>query len=425
MKYTLKTLPNNIKLLTVPMPSLESATVTVWVGVGSRFEPDAIGGISHFIEHMAFKGSKKYKTAQEVSETIDAMGADYNAATSREWTNFFIKSRTENLDKAFDVLSDMILYPALNEFEIEKERGVILEEIAMQDDSPMEKIGDIFMELVFLGSPLARDIAGSKESVRKISKKDFTDFRNLHYHGGNIVITVAGGIDEDEVQKLAEKYFYEVEAGPKEIPSPFVLTQDAPKLKVEYKKSEQAHFILGFMGHGRNYEKRYAENVLATILGRGMSSRLFSEIREKRGLAYSVSTSISRYVDTGIFETYAGVDLKRIDEAIGVMLDQHYGIVSEKFPIADYELTKAKEYMKGTTALALEDTMSICNFFGQRVLFSPSEIETPKKIFEKIDAVTKDEVLAVAKELFVPAKLNLSIIGPFKNPEKFSKIIGK
>lgn len=423
MNYTLKNLPNGIKLLTVPIPSLESATVMVWIGVGSRFEQDKIAGLSHFIEHMAFKGSRKYKTAQEVSETIDAMGADYNAATSREWTNFFIKSRVTNLEKAFDVLSDMILHPTLDEAEIEKERYVILEEIAMQEDSPMEKIGDIFMELAFFGNHLARDIAGTKESVKEIIARDFREFRDVHYKGGNIVITVAGGIKEDEIEKLTKKYFYEVEGGEKEVPQAFQIDEHAPKLKVEYKKSEQAHFILGFMGHGRNYEKRYAENVLATILGRGMSSRLFSEIREKRSLAYSVSTSISRYVDTGVFETYAGVDLKRIDEAIAVMLDQHYGIVSGKFPIANYELTKAKEYMKGTTALALEDTMSICGFFGQRVLFMPEEIETPKEIFAKIDAVTIDEVYEVAKELFVPENLKVAIIGPFKNEEKFGKII--
>ncbi len=422
MHYTFKTLPNGIKLLTVPMPSLESATVVVWIGVGSRFEQENIAGISHFIEHMSFKGSKKYKTAQEMSETIDAMGADYNAATSREWTNFFVKSRAENMEKSFDVLSDMILNPTLDETEIEKERGVILEEIAMQEDSPIEKIGEIFTEMIFKGNPLARDIAGSKASVRAISQKDFIDFRYKHYKGGNIVITVAGGIHHEEAEKLAMKYFFDVEPGEKEVPEAFVLAQKTPNLKVHYKKSEQAHFILGFMGHGRNYERRYPENVLATILGRGMSSRLFNEIREKRGLAYTVSTSISRYSDTGIFETYAGVDLKRIEEAIGVMLDQHYGINEGKFPITNAELVKAKEYMKGRIALALEDTLSVCDYYGQRVMFM-DQIETPEEIFEKIDAVTIDEIYEAANNLFKKETLNLAVIGPFKNEEKFAKIV--
>jgi predicted Zn-dependent peptidase len=422
VNHTLKTLPNGIKLLTIPMPSLESVTVTVWVGVGSRFETKEVSGISHFIEHMAFKGSKKYNSAKVVSEIIDAMGADYNAATSTEWTNFFIKSRAQNLEKIFDVLSDMILNPLLNENEIEKERGVILEEIAMQEDTPGDKIGNIFMELAFAGNPLGRDIAGTKASVKSITKKHFETFRDIHYRSGNIIITVAGGISESEVYKVAQKYFSEVERGSKEKPEAFVESQTRPKLRVEYKKSEQAHFILGFMGSERTSKKRYAENILATILGRGMSSRLFSEIREKRGLAYSVSTGVSRYVDTGIFETYAGVDVKRIDEAIKIMLEQHYGIVTGKFPIAVTELLKAKEFIKGTTALALEDTVSICNFFGQRALFM-KEIETPKEIFAKIDAVTMEEVYEAAKDLFTPSKLNVAIIGPYKDEERFAKII--
>lgn len=422
MKYQLQTLSNNIRLLTVRMPSLESATVVVWVGVGSRFEPESIAGISHFIEHMSFKGSKKYKTAQEMSETIDAMGADYNAATSREWTNFFVKSRAENMEKSFDVLSDMILNPTLDEIEIEKERGVILEEISMQEDSPIEKIGEIFTEMIFKGSPLARDIAGSRRSVKNISQKDFIDFRNKHYKGGNIIITVAGGIHHEAAEKLAMKYFFDVEPGEKEVPESFILNQKAPRLKVEYKKSEQAHFILGFMGHGRNHERRYPENILATILGRGMSSRLFNEIREKRGLAYTVSSSISRYSDTGIFETYAGVDLKRIEEAIGVMLEQHYGMTNDQFPISNGELVKAKEYMKGRIALALEDTLSVCDYYGQRVMFMDT-VETPEEIFEKVDEVTIDQVYEAATDLFKKEHLNLAVIGPFKNEEKFAKLL--
>jgi predicted Zn-dependent peptidase len=422
MDYTSKTLSNGIRVITIPMPTLESAAVTVFVGVGSRFEPEKIAGISHFIEHMAFKGSKKYKTAREVSETIDAMGADYNAATSKDWTNFYIKSRAHNLEKSFAVLSDMILDPLLDPDEIEKERGVILEEIAMQEDTPMDKIGDIFMELVFEGNPLAIDIAGTKKSVRNITREDFVTFKNQHYYGGNIVIVVAGGVHSAGVEKLATQYFGNVPSGIQEVPTIFSSIQDKPKLKVEYKKSEQAHFILGFMGNHRNYPKRYSENVLATILGRGMSSRLFHEIREKRGLAYSVGTSITRFSDTGVFETYAGVDVKRIDEAIAVMLDQHYGMTDGRFPVTPEELKKAKEYMKGRIALALEDTVSVCDYFGQRTLFMDS-IETPESIFDKIDAVTIDQIHESATELFKPEKVNLSIIGPYKDEERFAKLI--
>lgn len=422
MNFSIKQLPNKIRVLTSEMPELTSATVTVWVGVGSRFEEDRIAGISHFIEHMSFKGGRKYKTAQAVSETIDGMGADYNAATSSEWTNFFVRSRSENLEKAFDVLSDMILYPTLDQSEIEKERSVILEEISMQEDSPIEKIGELFNSLVFENTPLGRDIAGSKDTVRSIAREDFIKFRHTHYKGGNIVITVSGGVSEKEVLSLAQKYFSEVEPGEKEVPLPFESKSHGPLVHVFNKKSEQAHFILGFLGSSRKSPDRYPENVLATILGRGMSSRLFNEIREKRGLAYTVSTSVSRYIDTGVFETYAGVDPKRINEALSVMLEQHYGIPNLQFPISDREVNKAKEYIKGRISLALEDTISVNDYFGQRALFMDM-IETPDQIFEKIDAVTLEDIYSVATKLFSKDRLRLAIIGPFKSKDQFDRII--
>jgi predicted Zn-dependent peptidase len=422
MKYKIKTFSNGLRVLFVPLPNLESASLTVWIGVGSRFEEKRVSGISHFLEHMAFKGGKKYPSAKAVSTAVDGIGAVVNASTSKEWTNYYIKVRAEKLETGFDVLSDVLFNPLLKQDDIERERGVIIEEIARNNDTPSEKISDVFMELIFGDTPLGRDIAGTQGSVGAITKTDFEKYRDAHYGGKNMVITISGGVGEKRAFELAEKYFGSLPAKKKEKVKKHVGTQKLPSLKVHYKKSDQAHFILGFQGYPRGHRDRYTEGLLSAILGMGMSSRLFTEVREKRGLAYAVSTSANHFVDTGFFATYAGVDLKRIDEAIAVVLEQHYGIPDSQFPISDEELQKAKEYVKGNVALALEDTLAVNSFFGKRVLFMP-EIETPEDFFAKIDAVTIAGIVRVAKDLFVPKKLNLAIIGPYKSPGRFRKLI--
>ncbi len=410
-------------MIVTPMPSLESATLTVWVRVGSRNEEKERGGVSHFLEHVVFKGGKKYKDAQEVSHATDSIGAESNAGTSQEWTNFYIKCQASKMESAFDILSDILLYPKLTEQDIDVERGVILEEIAMKNDNPMDKIGDIFADLIFEGNPLSWDISGSKETVTNIKRQDFVDFRRGFYTASNIVITVSGGVEVKEIENITKKYFSKLKPNTIKDPIKFVASQNKPKLKVEYKKGEQAHLILGFLGHHRRHPDRYAEGLLATILGRGMSSRLFTEIREKRGLAYAVGTSISRFIDTGVFDTYAGVNPNKAEETIKVILDQSYGVRDGKFPIKKKELDKAKEYIKGKTALALEDTSSVNDYIGQRALFLP-KIDTPHEYFKKIDKVTVEEVYKAAKDIFRPEKLNLAIIGPYKSQEQFEKLLG-
>ncbi len=422
MDYIENTLPNGLRVITVPLPNLASATLTVWVKVGSRYESAKLAGISHFLEHMTFKGSQKRPTAKEISETVDALGADYNAGTSREWTNFYIKARSELIGKAFDVLSDMVLNPLLKTEDIEREKGVIVEEIAMQEDTPGEHIGDLFVETMFKGNSLARDIAGTKKSVKGLTQKDFVRYRDTHYGSDSIIITVAGGVEAKSVEELSQEFFGNLKETKRELPEKFTDLQKSPKVHLQYKKSEQAHFILGFLGFPKNHPERFAESVMGTILGRGMSSRLFTEVREKRGLAYAVNSSSSRFTDTGIIATYAGVDVKRIEEAISVVLEQTYGLASAKYPITQIELGKAKEYIKGRTALALEDTTVVNDFFGQRALFS-ERIETPEDIFAAIDKVTIEDVLRVANTLFDKNKLSLAVIGPYKDQKVFEKLV--
>jgi predicted Zn-dependent peptidase len=422
MNYRLNRLANGLRVLTVPISGMNSATITVWVATGSRFENKKVGGISHFLEHMVFKGSKNRPTAREIAEAVDAIGGEFNASTGKEWTNFYIKSRAGNLPLAFDVLSDMVLQPLLKEGDIDREKSVILEEMAMYEDTPMLKIGDIFEQLIFKGNPLGRDIIGTKESIKAMAREDFEKFRTTHYFAKNMLVTVAGGVKTNEVLQLAKKYFADIPDKGKRKGKKFIGRQRKPQVKLYPKKKEQGHFILGFLGNPMGHKDMFKESVLTALLGQGMSSRLFTEIREKRGLAYAVKSDDGHYVDTGYIETYAGVDIKRIDEAIKVVIDQYYGLAERKYPLSAKELKKAKEYVKGHLALSLEDTKNINNFFGIRELLL-EKIQTPRDFFKGIDKVTADELVAVAKKFFVPARLNLAIIGPYKSQAKFERLL--
>jgi predicted Zn-dependent peptidase len=378
--------------------------------------------MSHFLEHMFFKGSKKRPSAKEIAVIIDSMGAESNAGTSKEWTNFYIKARNEAIPTAFDVLSDMVLNPILKSEDIEREKGVILEELAMYEDTPMFKIGDVFENLIYKGSTLGRDVIGTRDSIKSVKRADFVKYRETHYGIDNLLITVAGGVKEKDVLKLAEKYFGNLKNNNKEKVKKFKTSQKKPRVLLYSKKKEQTHFILGFLGNRMGNKDRFAESILSVILGKGTSSRLFTEVREKRGLAYSVRSSIGRYVDTGYIATYAGVDVKRVDEAIKVVLDEHYQLASGKNKITNDELKKAKEYIKGHLALSLENTGAVGSFFGLRELLL-GKIDTPKDVYKGIDKVTIDDVLRVAKKYFVPERLSLAIIGPYKDQKRFEKLL--
>jgi len=422
VKYKLSHLPNKLPYITVPIANTDSATLTIWANVGSRNETDKIAGISHFLEHMAFKGTTKRPTPRIIAEEIDSFGGEFNASTSKEWTNFYIKAPVKRLGTAFDVLSDMVLDPLVEEEALTREKGVIIEEIGMYEDTPSAHIGDLFEKLIFGKSVLGRDIIGTRETVRGMKRSDFVSYREKHYFAENLLVTVAGGFQEKEVEKLVAKYFSGLKSKPRSKTNKLQIKQNKPKISVTYKKSEQAHLILGFVGNQRGHKERFAESALYTILGNGMSSRLFTEVREKRGLAYSVSSDSTNYEDTGYMDTYAGVDPKRAVEATKVILDQHYGLASGTYPIEEKELTKAKEYIKGHLALGLENTKAINGFFGVRYL-KLGRIDTPDEIYKAIDEVRVDDVLKLAKRVFRKENLNLAVIGPYKKQENFEKII--
>jgi len=424
MNYNLTKIKNGVRVLAVPMPSLESATITVWVKTGSKNEEQRVNGISHFLEHMVFKGSKKYPSAKAVSETIDAMGAINNAGTSKEWTNFWIKTASINIEKAFDVLADVTLNPLLKQEEIDKERNVIYEEIAMYEDTPMMDISDKFENLIYKGHPLGWSIAGDKTTLPNVNHDEFEKYRAEKYHSENIVISIAGGVSESKVEDLARKYFSGIKPSKTVVPSQFVTVSKSPEERVflKTKKSDQAHLILGFLTEGHGYEGRYAQAIIAAILGKGMSSRFFTEVREKRGLAYSVRTDVDRYEEAGTFNVYAGVTVGKIDEAVKVILHECNLLAGKVKKIDKKEFEKAKSYIKGKLALSLEDSAVVGDFFADQVLFYKS-IETPKEIYSKLEKVEVEEIYAEAQKLFKKGGEYLTVIGPYKEKDKLVRIL--
>lgn len=422
MKYQYTVLPNKLRLITIPMEQVQSVTTLVLVGAGSRYENKKNNGISHFLEHMAFKGTAKRPSALEISSIIDGMGAESNAFTGKEYTGYYIKSAADKVDVSLDLISDMLTNLKLDQTEIDKERGVIIEEINMYEDTPARKIGDLLEELLYGDVPLGWDIAGTKKVIKSVQRQDFVDYMNSLYSTDNMVLVVAGKIDPKEIESKAEKYFSGLRAFPISTFEKVTENQTEPVVKIHHKKTEQAHFALAVRAAGlANEADRYPLSILGSILGGGMSSRLFSEVREKRGLAYYIRAYADRYMDVGYFAAFAGVDKTRIDEAITVVKNEFLKVAKDG-EITDEEVAKAKEYNKGHFVLGLEDTQSVATMFGMNQILE-NEIKTPVDILAKVEAVTRDDVERVAKKYLNTKAFNLAIIGDFDDEQRFAKLI--
>lgn len=422
MKFNRKVLPNGLRVLTIPMPSFESATVMVMVGAGSRYETKLNNGISHFLEHMAFKGTKKRPSAIEISSIIDGMGGEFNAFTGKETTGYYIKSEASKIETSMDILSDMLKSSLLDPKEIEKEKGVILEEINMYEDNPMRKIGDIYERLLYKDTPMGWDISGEKDIIRKIQRKDFLDYMSSLYSSDNLTVVVAGGINTKKTLDLVKKYFGTMKSFDTIRYDKVRENQTKPAVFIKSKKTEQVHIALGVRTVPNEHPDKYPLYLLSAVLGGGMSSRLFHEVREKRGLAYYVRTSSDHYIDCGSLVSTAGVDPKRVEEAITVMLDQYRGISDGKFPISKDEVKKAKEFSKGHIVLDFEDSRSVAGFYaGQELL--EKKIDNLDEILVKIDKVTLSEIKKVAKKYLVAKTLNLAIIGNIENRQRFENLL--
>lgn len=420
--YKTTVLENKLKIISAQIEGTQAVTALVLVGAGSRYEMKKNNGISHFLEHMFFKGAEKYKDTREVSEAIDGAGGEFNAFTGKEYAGYYVKIAKHNLDTALDVLSDMILNSKFAPNEIEKERGVILEEFNMYLDTPMYQVGWDFERLIYGDQPLGWDQIGTKELIQTIQQKDFIDYKKNLYTPDNITIALAGAIDHVEAVKKVQAYF---QFGSEQKAFNFLAYKkdnSNEKVWLKNKKTEQAHLVLGAEGLAAEDENLYAEKLLAIILGGNMSSRMFLNVREAQGLAYYIQTTTDDYLDTGAISTRAGVDISRVKPAISAILNEYQKIRMEK--IGEKELTKAKEYLKGKIILSFEDSEEVAHFYAKQSLLY-KKTKTIEEVLEKIEKVTIEDIYSLANQLLKPEKMKLALIGPYEeaNKKEFEELL--
>jgi len=404
----------------VPQKSSQTVTVLVLVGTGSKYEKKDISGISHFLEHMFFKGTKERPSPLDVAQTLDEVGGMYNAFTSQEYTGYFAKVASGHFNLALDWVSDIFLNSTLPKKEIEKEKGVIIEEINMNYDNPMSYIQTLWLRLLYGDQPAGWDIAGTKEVVSKMTRKRLLDYRKRQYVAEKTVVAVAGNFREEVAERALKRYFSRTKTGRPMKKPEVVEKQNSPNVLVHFRQTDQSHLCLGVRAFNLFHPKRYTQEVLAVILGGMMSSRLFQKIRTELGIAYYINAVSEVDPDTGTLFTQAGLDNKNLEKGILAILDEYKRISQEKVP--PRELKRAKEYIKGKTSLSLEASDARASFYAAQELLE-NRILTPEEIFKKIDRISQEDILELASEIFKPERLNLALIGPFKNKEKFQKLL--
>jgi predicted Zn-dependent peptidase len=417
--FTTKKLPSGLPILTATTDGTQAVTVLVFAGAGSRYEVQKNRGISHFLEHMFFKGGKKYKDAAAVSTAIDSVGGDFNAFTGKEYAGYYVKVAAEKVELACDVLSDMLLHATFPPHEIEKERGVIIEEYRMYQDTPMYQAGWDFETLVYGDQPLGWDTIGTEEVIRSVMHDDFNTHKQELYTPDNLVVTFAGKIDEMKAQKLGQEYFGAI-GGKKAQTFAKATPFNGPRVALTSKQTEQAHLVLGVEAISALDDDHFAQKLLAVILGGSMSSRMFLRIREARGLCYYISTATDNYLDTGLLSTRAGVDQSRLHEAISAI--RHEYEICAKDGITDIELRRAKDFLKGKITLSMEDSEERAHFFGKQALLYP-EIRDIPAYFEAIEKVSVDQINNLAAKLLKTDRLRLVVIGKEKDENKLLSLI--
>ncbi len=420
MTYDKKTLNNGLRVITVSVPTSLSTTVLVLVEAGSKYETKEINGLSHFLEHMCFKGTLKRPTAFHIAAQLDSLGAEYNAFTGREYTGYFAKAENRHLETALDVVSDLYLNPVFRPEEIEKERGVIIEEINMYEDLPMRKVEELFISLLYGDQPAGWDIAGTKEVIRKLNQEEFVNYRNRHYLAQSTVVVVAGNLAKDSLAQKIEDCFSGIKVGPKDGKVKILESQTGPQLLLRTKKSDQTHIILGARAYDTFNPKKYALQVLADILGGGMSSRLFQSVREKLGVVYYLNAKPDIYTDHGYLGVSAGIDHHKIESVIGAILDEFRRLKAEM--VSDEELQRAKDHLTGGFVLGLEGTDALASFYGGQEILE-KEMLTPEEVAQKIQVVSASEIQDAANEIFTNDKLNLAIISPLEDKAQLENIL--
>jgi predicted Zn-dependent peptidase len=418
--YKKTTLKNGLRIITVPQKEAKTATVLVLVKTGSKYEKKETSGISHFLEHMLFKGTKKRKEPKDVAEVLDKIGGDFNAFTGEECTGYHAKVDEAHFDIALDWVADIFLNSRIPAKEIEKERGVIIEEINMYKDNPMMHIDNVWKEVLYGDQPAGWDIGGTKETVSRISRGQILKYIGSQYSADNVIVCVAGKINEKKIIEKIKKYFGRIEAGKAEGKPEVIEKQAGPQVLVSYKDIKQSNLALGVRGFSMFHPDRYVLDIMSVILGGMMSSRMFVEVRVKLGAAYYVRTYNSSDTDTGCLATFSGVDNNKLNKVIETILKEYRKLCTVKVP--DSELKKAKDYIKGKMVLGLEASDALASFYGSQELLK-NEIITIEEVFKKIDKVKSSDITRVARGIFRNDKLNLAIIGPFKNDKQFKEIL--
>jgi predicted Zn-dependent peptidase len=409
------TLGNGLRVVTAAMPSAKSVAVMVMVAAGSRYETRPTNGIAHFSEHMFFKGTEKRPTAKDISTEVDGIGGEFNAFTGKEYTGYYIKCAAEHRSLALDVLADQLLASKFDSDEVEREKGVIIEELNMYVDTPRDHVDSVYDHLLFGDQPLGWDIVGTKETVRAATRQTFLDYLHAWYTPRRMVVGAAGAVDGDFLGEV-ERQFGHLEDRASGNPEPVEGVQIEPRVELDTRESDQAHLRLGVRGLPTDHPDRYAMQVLTAALGGGMSSRLFLEVRERHGLAYYVFAHHQSYDDTGTLVSQAGVDIERIDLAVSTIAAEFRKLASE--PVAEDELRRVKNYLKGRLVLQLEDPRGLITF-GLRRETLENRLAEPEEILDGIEGVSAADIQRLARQIMVDEGLNLGIVGPFDDEQRF------
>ena len=411
--YQKTVLDNGLRVITSTMPHAYSVCVGIFIGTGSRYESDDKAGVSHFIEHLCFKGTHRRATSKEICEIIEGVGGILNAGTDKEMTVYWCKVARPHFPLAIDVLADMLSNSRFEPEDIEKERQVIIEEINMSLDSPQQTVDMLIDKLVWPEHPMGRDVAGTKASVSGLGREDMLCYMKQHYTAGNTVIAISGGISHEEAVASLKDFFGSWQIGPLQKYIAADNKQYQARFQSQHRTTEQVHLCLALPGLSLTHPDRFSLDLLNVILGEGMSSRLFVEIREKRGLAYAIQSYINHHLDTGSLTVYAGVDPTSLPTTVSAILKELRQLKEE---IPEIDLTKAKELSKGRLLLRMEDTRSVAGWLGAQELLL-GEILTVVQLISIIDSTRADDLLRVAHELFTADKLNLAVVGPVEEKQ--------
>lgn len=430
--FKIKRLESGAQLITVPMKGTRTITVLVMFATGSKYETKDNNGISHFLEHMFFKGTKKRSNTLAISSEMDALGAEFNAFTGREYTGYWVRVDAAKIDIAMDILSDILFNSKFDSKEINREKGVIIEEINMWSDNPIMKIEDIFEGLLYGDTPAGWDTLGPKENILKFKREDFLKYFNSQYQNDNSILVAAGNINGD-FQKMIEKYFSKKDAsnvGMKE-KERVAEKQSKPACLVQYKKTDQANFSLGVRAFDYIHKDRLAAKMLAIVLGGSMSSRLFINLRERRGLAYYIHADNESYTDSGYFSVKAGVPVTKVEESVKIILAEMKKV--KKFGVDKEELRRAKDLLKGRMAIQMEASDNVAEWYARQAAMmrtvvrenrkKKEELTAPEDFLAEVEKISLADLKRVAQEIFVTKNLNLAIIGPYKDGKVFESLL--